>query len=146
MLNRRNEPWSTATQQISPVSTPLAVPICSAVRRPNRRANTPIGRVPAHVPSARKLIGSVANPLSGASMMPTMPAVATSTELLPPASACVTASTSALRFARRSPSATVSTGSAGANIRILRKGIREEGLVLLAADTGIIHFPTRRIW
>src|ERR1700716_2458100 len=62
------------------------------------------------------LIGSVARPLSGASMVPTMPAVATSTRLLPPASACATASTSALRRARRSPAATSMIGSASADI------------------------------
>ena len=46
------------------------------------------------------LIGSVAKLLSGASVVPTMPAVATNTVLLPPASACVTANTSTLRRAR----------------------------------------------
>jgi len=46
------------------------------------------------------LIASVAKLLSGASMVPTMPAVATNTVLLPPASACAIASTSALRRAR----------------------------------------------
>jgi hypothetical protein len=44
----------------------------------------------------------VASVRSGASMTPTMPLVETITALLPPASACATASTTALRLARRS--------------------------------------------
>src|SRR5579871_3066581 len=75
------------------------------------------------MPSTKMLIGSVANPGSGASIEPTMPAVATSTVLLPPASACVTASTSALRRARRSPEsaskAACTTGSATADMLVL---------------------------
>ena len=39
-------------------------------------------------------------------MVPTMPAVAAITVLLPPASACAIASTSALRLARRSSATT----------------------------------------
>src|SRR5713226_880063 len=46
--------------------------------------------------------GKVASPGSEASMVPTMPAVAAITMLLPPANACAIASTSALRLARRS--------------------------------------------
>ena len=51
------------------------------------------------------LIGRVASPLSGASIAPTMPPVAIITVLLPPASACATASTSAFLRANRSPAA-----------------------------------------
>src|SRR6516162_1243320 len=54
-------------------------------------------------------------------LVPTMPAVATNTVLLPPASACVTASTSALRRARRSSAATSTTGWARADIRVSSK-------------------------
>src|SRR5437763_1070741 len=46
--------------------------------------------------------GKVARPGFDASMVPTMPAVAAITMLLPPANACAIASTSALRLARRS--------------------------------------------
>src|SRR5437773_6519175 len=46
--------------------------------------------------------GKVARPGSEASMVPTMPAVAAITVLLPPANACAIASTTALRLARRS--------------------------------------------
>ena len=49
---------------------------------------------------APDVIGKVASPLSGASIEPMMPVVATMTVLLPPASACATASTLALRRAR----------------------------------------------
>src|SRR5688500_3182272 len=72
------------------------------------------------------LIGSVASALSGASVIPTIAAVATSTVLLPPASACVIASTSALRRARRSPTLVPSMDSATADIRILQKLVRAE--------------------
>src|SRR6186713_1730026 len=51
------------------------------------------------------VIGNVASDLSGASIAPTMPPVAMMTELFAPASACVTASTRALRRARRSSTA-----------------------------------------
>ena len=51
------------------------------------------------MPSTMAVIGSVASPLSGASNAPMMLAVETMTVLLPPASACATASTSALRRA-----------------------------------------------
>src|SRR5471032_3336231 len=46
--------------------------------------------------------GKVARPGSEASMVPTMPAVAAITMLLPPANACAIASTNALRLATRS--------------------------------------------
>src|SRR6185295_18033462 len=46
--------------------------------------------------------GKVARPGSEASMVPTMPAVAAITVLLPPASACATARTNAFRLATRS--------------------------------------------
>src|SRR5436190_23893248 len=55
--------------------------------------------------------GKVARPGSEASMVPTMPAVAAITVLLPPASACAIASTTALRLAMRS-SATMGAISA----------------------------------
>ena len=60
------------------------------------------GRVPSHMPKTSAVIGSVASPLSGASTAPTILAVLTMTVLLPPASACATASTMALRRARLS--------------------------------------------
>jgi hypothetical protein len=104
------------------------------LRRPNRRANAPTGSVAIHMPRTNTLMGSVANPLSGASTVPTMPAVATSTVLLPPASAWVAASTSALRRARRSPASTSTTGSARADIRVLQKGISVEWILFLAVD------------
>jgi hypothetical protein len=47
----------------------------------------PTGSVPIHMPTAMKLIGTVASAGSGASMVPTIPPVATITVLLPPASA-----------------------------------------------------------
>src|SRR6516162_435124 len=62
----------------------------------------PTGSVPIHMPSTMMLIGSVASAGSGANVAPMMPVVATVTVLLPPASACATASTTALRAARRS--------------------------------------------
>ena len=107
---------------MSPVSTPDTEPICNAVRRPRLRASQPIGSVLIHMPSTKTLIGSVASPLSGASMVPTMPAVATRTVLLPPASACATDSTSALRRASRSLVAASTAGSASADINRSPKG------------------------
>src|SRR4051812_23913150 len=50
--------------------------------------------------------GSVARPGSEAIMVPTMPAVAAITVLLPPANACAIASTTALRLAARSSATT----------------------------------------
>src|SRR5215210_3773179 len=76
----------------------------------------PTGSVPAQIPSTMTEIGTVANALSGASMAPTIPPVETMTVLLPPASACAIASTSALRRARRSPAAASRIGSATADI------------------------------
>src|SRR5262245_3611739 len=80
------------------------------------------------------LTGSVAKLLSGASMVPTMPAVATNTVALPPASACVTASTNALRRARRSPAAASTTGCARADIRVAPKRDSRRTYFLLAVD------------
>jgi len=51
------------------------------------------------MPKTMAVTGKVASPLSGASTAPTMLAVETITVLLPPASACATASTIALRRA-----------------------------------------------
>src|SRR5262249_3999017 len=62
-------------------------------------ARTPSGSVPSHMPKTMAVTGKVASPLSGASTAPTMLAVETITVLLPPASACATASTIALRRA-----------------------------------------------
>jgi hypothetical protein len=70
-----------------PDSTPNIVPVCSAKRRPKALARMPTGSVPIHMPTAMKLIGTVASAGSGASMVPTIPPVATITVLLPPASA-----------------------------------------------------------
>src|ERR1043165_880454 len=78
------------------------------------------------MPSTIVLIGSVARLLSGASIEPRMLAVATITVLLPPASAWPTASTSALRLARRSPLRASKDVSATADIILLRQGIRAE--------------------
>src|ERR1700716_2384473 len=126
-----------ATQQINPVSTPQAVPICNALRRPS-------GRSPIHIPSTKMLIGSVASPLSGASMVPTIAAVATSTVLLPPASACAIASTSALRRARRSPARACATGSATADIYVLRNRMSVEQFFFLAGGLRINQYSVRR--
>jgi hypothetical protein len=51
------------------------------------------------MPKTMAVTGKVASPLSGASTAPTMLAVETITVLFPPASACATASTIALRRA-----------------------------------------------
>ena len=83
------------------------------------------------------LIGSVASPLSGASMVPTMPAVATSTVLLPPASACVAASINALRRARRSPATASMTGSAMAGQWLLVRRAPESGRYAAIANFGM---------
>ena len=71
----------------------------------------PTGSVPNHIPATMKLIGSVASPGLGASTEAMIEVVATMTVLLPPASACATASTTALRAASRS-SVMSMTGSA----------------------------------
>src|SRR5690242_9345388 len=67
--------------------------------------------------------GKVARPAFEASMVPTMPAVAAITMLLPPASACAIASTRVLRLARRS-SATNGEISAIADIKHSQTRIR----------------------
>lgn len=54
------------------------------------------------MPITITLIGSVAIPLCGASIVPIMPPVVTTTTWLPPASAWAIASTNTLRRARRS--------------------------------------------
>ena len=54
---------------------PNSAPICSAERRPKRRASMPTGSVPNHMPSTVAVSGSVARPLSGASTEPMMLAV-----------------------------------------------------------------------
>ena len=96
---------------------PNSDPVCSAKRRPKRLASTPTGSVPSHMPITMQVIGSVARPLSGASTAPTMLAVDTMTVLLPPASACATASTMALRRARWSSMWACNIGSATADMR-----------------------------
>ena len=100
--SRTNDPDNTAVHEITPEATPKTDPTCSAKRRPNALASTPTGSVPIHMPTAMMLIGSVASAGSGASIDPTMPPVATMTVVLPPVSAWATASTTALRAARRS--------------------------------------------
>src|SRR5262249_60361681 len=67
---------------------------------------------PHPMPRTKILIGSVAKLLSGASVVPTMPAVANNTVLLPHATACVTASTSRLPRAGGQPPAPAPTRSA----------------------------------
>jgi hypothetical protein len=84
----------------------------------------------------KMLIGSRASPLSDASMVPTMPQVATSTALLPPASACAKASTMALRRASRSPEAASKTGSASADIVFSERGLPRNRVAVLAAAAG----------
>ena len=69
------------------------------------------------MPITMQVIGSVARPLSGASTAPTMEAVETMTVLLPPASACATASTMALRRARLSSMVADIMGSATADMK-----------------------------
>ncbi len=96
---------------------PNTDPVCSAKRRPKRRASAPTGSVPNHMPITMAVIGSVASPLSGASTAPTIEAVDTMTVLLPPASACATASTMALRRARPSSIVPYRIGSATADMR-----------------------------
>src|SRR4051794_24750404 len=71
-------------------------------------------------------MGNVARLLSGASIEPRMLAVAMTPVLLPPASACPPASTSALRLARLSPLRASKDVSATADIILLRQGIRAE--------------------
>src|SRR5262245_18509625 len=68
------------------------------------------------MPNTIAVTGSVASPLSGARTAPTMLAVATMTVLLPPASACATASTMALRRANLSSCTTCWIGSATADM------------------------------
>ena len=68
------------------------------------------------MPNTMKVIGKVARPFSGASMAPRMLVVATMTVLLPPASACATASTMALRRASLLSKATLWMGSASADM------------------------------
>ncbi len=68
------------------------------------------------MPITMQVIGRVASPLSGASTAPTMLAVETITVLLPPASACATASTMALRRARLSSLDACRMGSATADM------------------------------
>src|SRR5262245_64686850 len=78
------------------------------------------------------LIGSVAKLLSGARMVPTMPAVATNTVLLPPASACVTASPA--RYAGRGDRPRPRPRRVGQAPRstFLPKGIRVERIFVSA--------------
>src|SRR5450830_556704 len=95
---------------------PKTDPVCSAKRRPKTRASAPTGSVPSHMPITMQVIGRVARPLSGASIAPTMLAVLTITVLLPPASACATASTMALRRARLSSTLACRIGSATADM------------------------------
>jgi len=68
------------------------------------------------MPNTMAVMGKVASPLSGASTAPTMLAVLTMTVLLPPASACATASTIALRRARLSSGLACWKGSAIADM------------------------------
>src|SRR6516162_997462 len=68
------------------------------------------------MPKTMAVTGKVASPLSGASTAPTMLAVETITVLLPPASACATASTNALRRASVSSGLTCWNDSAVADI------------------------------
>ncbi len=96
---------------------PNTEPVCSAKRRPKRRASAPTGSEPSHMPITMQVIGSVASPLSGASTAPTIEAVETMTVLLPPASACPTASTMALRRASASSTVIRWIGSATADMR-----------------------------
>jgi len=72
--------------------------------------------VPNHIPKTMAVTGSVASPLSGASTAPTMLDVETTTVLFPPASACATARTMALRRARLSSGLTCWKDSAAADM------------------------------
>src|SRR3974390_1604746 len=96
---------------------PKAEPICSAKRRPKRRASMPTGSVPSHMPITIPVIGNVAKPLTGASTAPALLAVETMTVLFPPASACATARTTALRRASASSNCTKDIGSATADMK-----------------------------
>src|SRR5262245_44140492 len=88
-------------------------------------------------------IGSVARLLSGAITAPRIPAVATMTVWLAPASACATASTSALRRARASSAAT-SNRSATADIPILQKSSRLKQFCFLAGRGRFYYCGIRR--
>ena len=87
------------------------VPVGILSKHYGRRFALQIGTVPIHMPNTITLIVSVASPRSGASMAPMMPPVETITVLLPPASPCATASTSALRLARLSSTTTADVGA-----------------------------------
>jgi hypothetical protein len=91
-----------------------------------------------HSPNIMTEIGRVARLLSGARTRPMMPAVATITVLLPPANACATASTTALRLARRS-SIRAAGGSAIADIKEFPAGApfyRDDTPFATARDEG----------
>src|SRR6185312_11682465 len=90
------------------------------------------------MPNTMQVIGSVASPLSGASTAPMMLAVLTTTVLLPPASACATASTFALRRARLSSMCLSVRGSASADIE------SSPGAALLAAIHRPRHYRPRK--
>src|SRR5437868_6016990 len=90
------------------------------------------------------LIGRVARLLSGASIDPRMLAVATITVLLPPASACPIASTSALRLARRSPLRVSKGVSAIADITFSGRGISQNGAAVLACQVERRYCAARR--
>jgi hypothetical protein len=112
----QKSPVMTAVHEISPDAMPNTVPICSAGRRPRRRASMPTGSVPSHMPSTMQVMGSVASPLSGAITEPTMLAVEKMMVLLAPPSACAADSTMALRRASASSTVACWKGSAMADI------------------------------
>src|SRR5688572_1746214 len=105
----------------------------------------PTGSVPAHIPSTMMEIGTVAYALSGANIAPTIPPVETITVLLPPASACAIASTSALRRARRSPAAASRIGSATADIiHAPKTGAGKRRVRFLSSSAALSYCRRRR--
>ena len=113
----------------------------------DRRHSHPTGSVPSHMPATIMLIGSVARAGFGASTEETMAEVATITVLLPPASACATARTSALRAASRSSvrSPFVRSALRSATTVTACCAFRpKEILILLLAGIGVRHHQGRR--
>src|SRR5579863_1829874 len=85
-----------------PVSTPQAVPMMKAARRPWARETAPVGKVPPASPSTYIEIGTVASETSGAKVAPTIEPVAKITAEFAPVSACAAARRATLARMRAS--------------------------------------------
>src|SRR5579863_5289933 len=92
-----------------PVSTPQAVPMMKAARRPWARETAPVGKVPPASPSTYIEIGTVASEISGAIVAPTIEPVAKITAEFAPVSACAAASRMTLPRTRASSALTAAT-------------------------------------